>query len=88
MKGDFCIEDCSNLSHETYVNLLNFSIVISTCLTDSEAVKFSAYLFSNNVYFIYTRVCGFFGYLRLCFRQHVIWNMHTEHSPHDFGFLF
>lgn len=61
--------------------------MISTCLTENAVFKFSEYLYSNNIYFIYTRVCGLFGYVQLSFRHHLVYNMHLENQPNDFGFF-
>uniref|UniRef100_A0A915DQY2 THIF-type NAD/FAD binding fold domain-containing protein n=1 Tax=Ditylenchus dipsaci TaxID=166011 RepID=A0A915DQY2_9BILA len=65
-------------------DLLNYSLVVSTNLTEKKAEQLGDFLFEKNIYYIYARVCGMFGYLRLCYKQHAVWDSHTENPSHDF----
>lgn len=87
VNGSFSEENFENFT--TYEFFLNFSIVISTNLIETNALLLSQYLVKHEIPFIYVRVCGMFGYLHLSFDQHIVWNNHnTENSPHDFRYIF
>jgi amyloid beta precursor protein binding protein 1 len=63
--------------------LLQFSIVISTSMPTNEAVQLDHFLFENNIPFVYARIYGMLGFLRLSLREHIIWNNHSENDPYD-----
>uniref|UniRef100_A0A914GWU2 Uncharacterized protein n=1 Tax=Globodera rostochiensis TaxID=31243 RepID=A0A914GWU2_GLORO len=63
--------------------LMQFSLVIGTCLSVNEARQLDQFLFEHGIPFVYTSICGMLGYLRLSFREHYIWNSHAENSAYD-----
>ncbi|KAI1714882.1 thiF family domain-containing protein [Ditylenchus destructor] len=81
VKGDFVVRnfDATNLK-----DLLEFSTVISTNLAEKRAERLSDFLFEHGVPLVYARICGMFGYVRLCYNQHTVWNSHLENPPNDF----
>uniref|UniRef100_A0A914YHK8 NEDD8-activating enzyme E1 regulatory subunit n=1 Tax=Panagrolaimus superbus TaxID=310955 RepID=A0A914YHK8_9BILA len=74
---------CSPTKIVVLSDLLKFSIVIATNLTTAEVLPISTYLYENGVPFINARVCGLFGYCRLSFRHHAIYNCQAEHAAPD-----
>uniref|UniRef100_A0A7E4VP04 NEDD8-activating enzyme E1 regulatory subunit n=1 Tax=Panagrellus redivivus TaxID=6233 RepID=A0A7E4VP04_PANRE len=64
-------------------DLLNYSIVISTCLPTSHLLPIADFLFDSGVPLINARICGLFGYFRLSFNTHSVYNAHVEYPMHD-----
>lgn len=63
--------------------LTQFSLVIGTNLTANEAIQLDNFLFDRNIPFVYARVYGMLGHLRLSFKEHIIWNNHNENDTYD-----
>lgn len=63
--------------------LLQFSLVIATNIGANEAIQLSHFLYENNIPFVFARVYGLIGHLRLSFREHIIWNNRKENDAYD-----
>uniref|UniRef100_A0A914PV96 THIF-type NAD/FAD binding fold domain-containing protein n=1 Tax=Panagrolaimus davidi TaxID=227884 RepID=A0A914PV96_9BILA len=74
---------CSPTKITLLPDLIKFSIVIATNLTTAEILPISTYLYENGVPFINARICGLFGYCRLSFKHHAIYNCQAEHAAPD-----
>ncbi|KAI1693618.1 thiF family domain-containing protein [Ditylenchus destructor] len=88
VKGDFVVRNFEQFNAMHLKDLLEFSTVISANLTEKRAERLSNFLFEHGVPLVYTRICGMFGYVRLCYNQHTVWNSHLENPPNDFRLVF
>ncbi|CAI4232433.1 unnamed protein product [Auanema sp. JU1783] len=81
--GEYIIQSPYDVRDEVLDKLLNFSVVVTTNVSDQTAMKISSRLFPANVPFITARVYGLLGYIRVSANEHTIANNHNEHLKPD-----
>ncbi|TKR78323.1 hypothetical protein L596_019146 [Steinernema carpocapsae] len=81
--GDYVSASVDSFTEDQLEQISAFSIVIGANLLESAAVTVSNYLFDRGVPFIYTRVYGMIGTIRISVREHTISNANYENKIND-----
>ncbi|VDN42680.1 unnamed protein product [Gongylonema pulchrum] len=63
--------------------LFQFTVVVGSNLQAEDAAQISDYLYKRNIPFVYARAYGLTGYVRVCVREHTIFNSHEENVAPD-----